>query len=72
LNKIKFLNFLSTGLDPLSPVGIIFLSISLLFTATCIYILSSLDQDSINDKKRKNLLKRERDEKIARLYPKKS
>ena len=63
---------LSQGLSPHSPLGIALLVIGVLFSAGCIYIMSNHDLDSIEDQKRKVALAKDRAQKIARLYPKKS
>ena len=62
---------LSQGLQPNSFLGITLICIGTLFSAGCIYIMSNHDQDSIEDKRRKAFIAKERKEKIASLYPKK-
>ena len=61
---------ISQGLEPFSPLGCTLLVLGAIFSASCIYVMSNLDEDSIEDKKRKSLQDKERSQKIARLYPK--
>ena len=61
---------ISQGLEPGSPFGYGLLIIGSIFSAGCIYVMSNLNEDSIEDQKRKILKEKERAQKIARLYPK--
>tara|TARA_B100000700_G_scaffold325130_1_gene433052 strand:- start:1789 stop:2004 length:216 start_codon:yes stop_codon:yes gene_type:complete len=63
---------LSKGLDPSSSLGLVLIFFGILFSIGCIYVMSNLTNDSIFDQRRKEAMEKEREEKIARLYPKKS
>ncbi len=63
---------LSKGLDPSSSLGFTLIFFGILFSIGCIYVMSNLTNDSIFDQRRKEAIEREREEKIARLYPKKN
>ena len=70
--------FLNSGIDlnifrPTEPIGIIILSIGLVFSGMIFYIIYavSTDKESIEDKKIRNERESIQKKKISKLFPKK-
>ncbi len=70
--------FLNTGIDlkifsPTQPIGIIILFIGLIFSGMIFYIIYavSTNQESLEDKKKRNERESLQQEKIGKLFPKK-
>ena len=62
---------LSNGLDPHSGLGLCLLVFGALFTSGVVLIFLNLDEDSAEDRQRKELIAKNSEQKILRLYPKK-
>ncbi len=75
MNYKEFMTSNSLGyefLGPTQPLGILILIIGAIFTGIMVFIFlnAGQDNDSRDDRKRKELAKEEQSKKIARLYPK--
>ena len=60
---------LTIGIEPTSAIGITLLFIGFCFTATCIYIVSTLNTESLADEKHRALQQIQQKEAISKLYP---
>ncbi len=62
----------SHGIHPNSGLGYFLLIFGVLFTSGIIFIFINLNEDSAEDRRRKELQLKHSQEKISRLYPKKN